>query len=249
MGLTIRPFECGWLNVDYSLIVPGHSGQVRVPVPAFLIEHPKGLVLFDLGLHSSLVHSSERIGKVAAVIGVEMTPEARLTAQLAAVGHDPADIALAVPSHLHWDHVGGLSELPDSTLVLQAAEWTIANDPPPGSVGYIRQDFDLGHARKLLEGSFDLFGDGALTIVPTPGHTAGHQSLLVEGRTLLVGDACNCQVALDEDAVLTASYDIERARQTFAWLRQRQADGVRLVYSHDYLQWPQVKSGITSVDG
>jgi glyoxylase-like metal-dependent hydrolase (beta-lactamase superfamily II) len=245
MGLTIRPLECGWLTTAFGAIVAGQSGQVRVPVPAFLIEHPKGLVLFDLGMHPSLTDSTDRIGPLAAMLGVEMAPEAHLSAQLARVGHDPADVTLAVASHLHFDHVGGLTELPAATLVVQDDEWKAASDPGVRPGAYVRDDFDLGHARKLVDGIFDLFGDGALVIHPTPGHTAGHQSLLVEGRTLLLGDACFCRLALDADALPPVSHDAERHRQTFAWLRQRQAEGVGLVFSHDPDQWAEVQTGIT----
>jgi glyoxylase-like metal-dependent hydrolase (beta-lactamase superfamily II) len=248
MGLTIHPLECGWLTTDFGTIVTGQSGQVRVPVPAFLIEHPQGLVLFDLGMHRTLTNSTDRLGPLAAMLGVEMAPEAQLSAQLAAVGHDPADVTLAVSSHLHFDHVGGLAELPAATLIVQADEWKAATDAAVRPGAYVRADFDLGHARKLVDGVFDLFGDGALVLHPTPGHSAGHQSLLVEGRTLLLGDACFCRLALDEDALPSVSHDADRHRRTFAWLRQRQAEGVGLVFSHDPGQWAQVRAGVTPWD-
>ena len=62
MGLKIRPLECGWLTVDFGSIVSGQSGRIRVPVPAIANEHPKGLVLFDHGMHQSLTRSSDRRG-------------------------------------------------------------------------------------------------------------------------------------------------------------------------------------------
>jgi glyoxylase-like metal-dependent hydrolase (beta-lactamase superfamily II) len=71
----------------------------------------------------------------------------------------------------------------------------------------------------------------------TPGHTKGHQSLLIENRLLLVGDACYCRLALDRDALPPFAADLERQRKTFAWLRRREAAGVTLVFSHDIEQW------------
>lgn len=243
VGVRIHPLECGWLTIDFGALVSGQSGKIRVPVGAYLMEHPRGLVLFDMGLHSSLIDSSQRIGSVAKMIEVDMPADAQLTAQLAAVGQDPADVLLAVASHLHFDHVGGLAELPNATVIVQADEWDVANRSGriPGS--YNCQDFDLGHERRLVEGVFDVFGDGSLVTHPTPGHTVGHQSVLVEGRTLFVGDACYCQIALDNDALPPHTDDPEQHRQTFAWLRQRQAEGVNVVYSHDPDQWARVRSG------
>jgi glyoxylase-like metal-dependent hydrolase (beta-lactamase superfamily II) len=98
-------------------------------------------------------------------------------------------------------------------------------------------DFELGHDRQELEGEHDLFGDGSVMVVPTPGHTAGHQSLLVEGRLLLTGDACYCRLALDLDQPPGFGHDIDRQRETFAWLRDQEATGAQLVFSHDADQW------------
>jgi N-acyl homoserine lactone hydrolase len=243
VGVKIHPLECGWLTIDFGEIVSGQSGKIRVPVGAYLLEHPRGPVLFDLGMHPSLIESSERIGPVAKVIQVEMPAEAQLTAQLQAVGHDPADVVLAVASHLHFDHVGGLAELPNATLIVQADEWKAASRGGRISGSYNREDFDLGHERMFLDGVFDVFGDGSLVIHPTPGHTVGHQSLIVEGRTLFVGDACFCRIALDDDALPRHTGDPERHRQTFAWLRQREAEGINVVFTHDPEQWARVRTG------
>jgi glyoxylase-like metal-dependent hydrolase (beta-lactamase superfamily II) len=241
--VKIHPLECGWLTIDFGAIVSGQSGKIRVPVGAYLLEHARGLVLFDMGMHPSLVDSSERIGAVAKMIEVDMPAEAQLTAQLAAVGQDPGDVVLAVASHLHFDHVGGLAELPNATLIVQAAEWAAAGQGGRVAGSYNREDFDLGHERRLVEGVVDVFGDGSLVIHPTPGHTVGHQSLVVEGRTLFVGDACFCRVALDNDALPEHTGDPERHRQTFTWLRRREAEGMSVVFSHDPDQWARVRTG------
>jgi glyoxylase-like metal-dependent hydrolase (beta-lactamase superfamily II) len=243
VGLTIRPLECGWLTTDFGAIVAGQPGKVRVPVPSYLIEHPKGVVLFDLGMHPSFVQSTARLGSLAGRLEVEMAPQARLSEQLASVGQDPGGVALAVPSHLHFDHAGGLVELPNATVIVQADEWKAASDRDVKTPAYIRNDFDLGHARKLVDGSFDLFGDGALILHPTPGHTPGHQSLLVEGRTLLLGDACFCRLALDTDTLPPVTHDAERHRRTLGWIREREAAGVRVIFSHDPDQWEKIRAG------
>jgi glyoxylase-like metal-dependent hydrolase (beta-lactamase superfamily II) len=219
-------------------MVEGTDGRLRMPVAAFLIEHPQGTVVFDTGMHPELEHTTERMRATADLFDVEQGPGWTLAGQLAAADVAPGDVAVAVVSHLHFDHCGGLGQLPSARVLVQRAEWDVAFDETMVELGaYIPADFDLGHDRVLLDGEHDVFGDGSLRIVPTPGHTPGHQSLLVEGETLLVGDACYCQLALDRDALPRFAADPDRQREVFAWLRREQASGRRLVFSHDPDQW------------
>jgi N-acyl homoserine lactone hydrolase len=155
--------------------------------------------------------------------------------RLRAAGFDPADIAVIVTSHLHFDHCGGHLEVPNARVAVQGAEWSAAHGAP--SVAYNADDFDLGHDVQLLDGAHDLFGDGRLVIEPTPGHTAGHQSLVVDASYVLVGDACYCRLALDTDGLPPVGFDLAQQRRGFAWLRQHEAMGRTLVFSHDLTQW------------
>jgi glyoxylase-like metal-dependent hydrolase (beta-lactamase superfamily II) len=222
-------------------MLEGDTGRMRMPVAAFLIEHPRGTVVFDAGMHPELEHDTTRLRSTAGLFDIEQSPSSTLTGQLADAGVAPDDVAVAIVSHLHFDHCGGLGELPAARVVVQQAEWDIAFDAGLVDFGvYNPGDFDLGHDRQAIDGEHDVFGDGALQIIPTPGHTAGHQSLLVDGETLLVGDACYCQRALDLDALPPFGHDRERQRQVFSWLREQQAAGTRLVYCHDADQWREV---------
>jgi N-acyl homoserine lactone hydrolase len=242
-GLVVRPLECGWLTTDAGGMLTGATGTMRLPVGAFLVEHPEGTVVFDTGMHPELQHDTSRMRATASLFAVEQRPEWTLAGQLEAVGVAPDDVSVAVLSHLHFDHCGGLGQLPSARVLVQAAEWEAGFDDGLVDFGVFNPgDFDLGHDRQLLHGAHDIFGDGRLRLLPTAGHTAGHQSLLVDGTTLLVGDACYCQAALDQDALPPFAADADAQRAVFAWLRDQQAAGTRLVYSHDVDQWTDLGS-------
>ena len=238
MTLRVRPLECGWLEGDAGGMVTGQTGRMRMPVAAFVVEHPHGTLVFDTGMHPEVISSTARLRKTAPLFDIELDQRRLLAAQLASVNIDASAVTHAAVSHLHFDHAGGLTGVPNARLLVQRDEWRAAFHPSLIEFGVFNpDDFDLGHARQELEGEHDVFGDGSLRLVPTPGHTKGHQSLLVENRVLLVGDACYCRLALDLDALPAFATDADRQRKTFAWLREREASGIRLVFSHDAAQW------------
>ena len=109
-------------------------------------------------------------------------------------------------------------------------------------VVYNALDFDCGHDRQLLDGEHDLFGDGRAVLIPTPGHTIGHQSLrlrLDDGReVVLCGDACYLRQALDDLAVPPFGHDVDVQRTSMLALRALEAAGAQLVFGHDPAQWP-----------
>ena len=239
MPVRVRPLECGWLTSDMGTMLSGRIGEFRMPVAAFLVEHERGTLVFDTGMHPDLVHDSGRLGPIETMFAVDLDESALLGSRLRSCGVDPAQVDMAVLSHLHYDHCGGLVEVPESRLVVQHDEWTAAQDPVLAELGvYHPADFDTGPRGRAVGGAPRPVRRRIRGAVPTPGHSAGHQSLLIEGRLLLVGDACYCQLALDEDVLPPIAADAERQRAGFAWLRQQSAAGVQLVYSHDPVQWP-----------
>ncbi len=164
------------------------------PYFMYVVTHPAGNVLFDSGAHPLLrTQARERLGPAADTFDARLEPEHTVPACLASIGLVPSDIALVVQSHLHFDHAGGLDELLHAPVYVQQRELDHAYAPSEDQKDiYVREDFDIGCDWRAVDGDLDLFGDGLVQIISTPGHTPGHQSLLVRlaGQTVfLLADA------------------------------------------------------------
>jgi glyoxylase-like metal-dependent hydrolase (beta-lactamase superfamily II) len=228
------------------------------PINAYVIEHRDGLVLFDTGQdRASVTDPGYFPGGLTGVLygrlaRFEISPQETLTAGLGRLGYAAGDVKTAVISHLHQDHIGGLSELNHADIVVSQAEWDTLSSPLPQLRGLMRRHIDLPGLRwhriepeptgdpdlAPFRAGHDLFGDGSLILLPTPGHTPGSMSLLVRRPGLppliMVGD-------LTYDAHLLEASHVpgvgsrRRLRQTTAMintLRQRNP-GMVILPAHD----------------
>ena len=129
-------------------------------------------------------------------------------------------------------------------MVVQRREWEAANDPDIiAKVGYMPQDYDHGHDRILADGEHDLFGDGGVVCIPTPGHTPGHQSLKVKqpgGDVVLTGDACYLRRTLEEMRLPMILFDADQMLDSLKKLKALQDRGARIYYGHDPQFWKTV---------
>jgi glyoxylase-like metal-dependent hydrolase (beta-lactamase superfamily II) len=247
--MKLIPLEIGRLEASLSIIT-GEDTTATLPIPSWLVEHPDGLLLFDTGLHPDLRHGTERIGRAARFFAPDFPAGEELAARLVAAGVRPSDITHIVFSHLHFDHVGGTAEIPDARIIVQADEWTAGNDPRLIEKGaYMPDDYVLGHDVQTITGLYDVFGDGSVICVPTPGHTIGHQSLRVElesGPVVLTGDCIYFDRMLTEMRVPTFGYDTDQQRDSMLELRRlRDVEGCRLLYGHDVDQFRALDARIT----
>jgi glyoxylase-like metal-dependent hydrolase (beta-lactamase superfamily II) len=210
-----------------------------------LIDHPRGKALFDSGMHPQCgIDPRGRLGPIADLFRPDLGPDDDVAARLRALAVDPAEIRFVIVSHLHFDHTGGNQLLPAAELIVQSSEWAAGRDDDLiARNGYDPQDYDLGHATRLVDGEHDVFGDGSVVCLPTPGHTPGHQSLRVRAAgvdTVLTADACYLRRNLDEMRLPPIAYDEKEMLVSLRRLGALRAAGARLVFGHDPEDWRNV---------
>jgi N-acyl homoserine lactone hydrolase len=196
-----------------------------LPVNAFLVEHPAGLCLFDVGQTARAAWRGyfPRWQPFFRLARFELQENDEAALQLEALEIAPRDIRWVVLSHLHTDHVGGLAAFSGAEVIVSRAEWERATGISGRIRGYLPQHWPRGVQPRLLEldrdavgpfpASHDLLGYGSLVVVATPGHTPGHMSLLVRGPerdVLLGGDLAHTAAHLDVVAPEIARYCAER---------------------------------------
>ena len=243
--MRLHAFTCGWLSGPLGLFFAGEHGRLRVPVPVFLIEHPRGRVLFDTGLHPDVQHDAHgRLGPLANVFPAEFRPGEEVGGRLAGLGVPVERVDLVILSHLHFDHAGGLGTVPNARVIVQRREWEAGHDAErAAALSFARHDFDHGHDLLPVDGEHDVFGDGRVMCIPTHGHTPGHQSLRVRldsGEVVLTADACYLRRTLETRHLPPTPYDREAMLASLARLRHLRDAGAHLIYGHDPEAWAEV---------
>lgn len=242
--MTLRLFGCvcGRFHTAPAGLGLSGEGRIAVPVPFYVLEHPNGVALFDAGLPASMAdpEDSYRQALRKGDVDADVTPAETVTSHLERLDIDPARVTQVVLSHLHFDHAGGLGELPNATLVVQRREWEAGFDPDlSAQYGLRKRYFSHGHDVTLLDGEHDLFGDGSAVCVPSYGHTPGHQSLRVksdQGDHILVGDACYACEVVETRKFPDFSDHAAMNRSLDALLAMREPETV-MVFGHDPGQW------------
>ncbi len=202
--------DCGWAHAaDQSRWSPGVDVGKPIDLSdnCYLIHHARGgYLLWDTGIADATAASPDGVAMANGAM-IWHRPKT-LAAQLATLGVKPDDIRYIGVSHTHPDHVGNVELFPKSTVLIQKAEydWAFARPTPP---------FAAGHPVMMLDGDKDVFGDGSTIILSTPGHTPGHESLLVHlpktGWVVLSGDVVHFKANWDNRRVPALNVDKEKS--------------------------------------
>lgn len=242
--VKLYAMTCGWITMPYGFFMAGETGDLAIPVPCYLIEHPKGTVLFDTGLELPLQSKDpgvvkQSLGVFADLTTVNFVPGEDVAKRLEAFGIDPLKINFIINSHLHFDHCGGNACIPNARLVIQKREWEAAkNEENIEKEIYSPRHYDLGHDRLEVDGEHDLFGDGSVVLIPSFGHTPGHQSLKVkvEGKEVVItADACYLKASLEKMTLPDAMVvnDAQGMLNNFNLFKQLKSKGAFILYGHD----------------
>jgi glyoxylase-like metal-dependent hydrolase (beta-lactamase superfamily II) len=202
--------DCGHnAAVDQARWSPGvNVGKpIELSDNCYLIRHGADWLLWDTGYPDAMAE------KPVTTPSGTATRAKTLAAQLAEIGVKPSDVRYVAVSHTHGDHVGNVDLFPESTLLIQKPEfdWAFAPDKTP--------PFEPARPVQKLDGDLDVFGDGSVTILSTPGHTPGHQSLLVHlpktGWVVLSGDLAHFRDNWDNRRVPSMNTSADQTQASF----------------------------------
>jgi N-acyl homoserine lactone hydrolase len=225
--------------------------DITIPVSMWIIDHPKGLIVFDTGNNIAITDGNCKKYWAAGncdFLKPNQTKETTIDGWLKKVGKTVDDVKVVVTSHSHLDHIGNIEMFPKAIHAIQKKELYQAWFPEkfqgrtsPGT--FVMADIDNAREFNYLEveGDYDLFGDGTVMILSTPGHTLGHQSLkvkLASGKSMIMSqDAIWMQENLDGYPA-GLNYSVMDYTKSVNRLKfMRDLEGAEIFMAHDQDQW------------
>lgn len=252
-GLKLYQVTSGYLELDKGWLTAMRDvgKRIRIPVAMYIIDHPRGLVVYDTGMADDVSEGGCEAywgkGLCGAFTPIQKRNEV-IDRWLEKFGYSVDHVKYVIYSHFHLDHVGNIELFPNATHVVQKAELKTAWWPEKYQrAAFVLNDFDESRDFKFMEivGDFDLFGDGSVVILDTKGHTQGHQSLIVRlpktGTLLLAADAV--YTPENEAGVIPGiTWNTYESMRSIDRLKQiRDAEQGQLWYSHGLDQYNEHK--------
>ena len=245
--------DCGHsLANDESVWTPGENvgRSIEFSSTCWLMQRGNEWLLWDTGVPESALNDPNGWSTLPRLIVYHL--DKTLTDQLAAIGLKTTDISYVALSHTHGDHIGNVVLFPNSTVLMQRAEhaWISSPDGPNDNVNQLkalaRKLLGTPKHLKLLEGDTDVFGDGSVTLVSTPGHTPGSQSLLVHlknsGFIILSGDVVHLEENFEKNTVPSLNTDKAASIASMDKIRRMIATyKAKLFINHDKAQADTLK--------
>ena len=244
--MKLFAFHCGGELTDMAVLDPFDPSvgqKQRMPYFFYVVQHPEGTVLFDTGIHPAILGDpAEHMGPAAGTFDWEFTVNKGddVLSRLESIGIRPEEVLHVAHSHLHYDHAGGVAFFPEASFYVQRSELAFAFDPPVYQRSfYWPADFDHPVRWVGLDGDLDLFNDGSVVLFATPGHTPGHQSMLVRlpsTSIVLAADALFLPGKLAERALPAGALAWSPDAMVASWERleeETRRNGATLLTSHD----------------
>ncbi|MEM8861460.1 MAG: N-acyl homoserine lactonase family protein [Chloroflexota bacterium] len=223
--MKIHAISTGRVKITQSWLVGREDSPFRLlhtladrnftewlPIYCFVIEHPDGLMVVDTGIPASAndpVYFPPFMPLMQRAAPFDITPEEELGPQMRALGLDPADVRWVIQTHLHQDHEGGFHYFPQAEVIVSRKEWDTANGLKGRLAGYLNYRWPKDLDPTLIDfedGPFYSFDQshtvtaaGDVLLVPTPGHSGGHLSVIIRENNqviFLAGDAAYSQELL-----------------------------------------------------
>jgi glyoxylase-like metal-dependent hydrolase (beta-lactamase superfamily II) len=249
--LRLYVLDCGYMDMqDWPQFQPLYGvpeSAVAIPAqanPCFLIINGGKSLLWDAGLPDATPREP-----TLTEFGVKFSMPNKLNTQMESLGVPPGDLDYFAISHLHFDHVGNWPYFKNVNTLLQRAELTAATRPGQNGIGYdaaIIEAISDYEKLTLLDGDYDVFGDGLVTLVITAGHTEGHQALVVKladyGPVIISGDAIHFAEELEHHILPTFNDSAEQSEEAVKRLLELEATlNGELWIQHDPVQHQQRK--------
>lgn len=232
--MRVELLNVGWMTAPAGLWRQGDpepERPTRLPVPAYLVETEAERILIDTGLHPSAVSNpSGHYGEDSAIGFFKLEQEGSIADQVAL-----DTLTMVVLTHLHFDHAGGLSLIPDSVpVVLQRAEWEAGREQAAIERNFfLPRDFAKAPQNLVLvDGDHDLLGDDTITLLSTPGHTVGHQSVRI-GNLVIGADVALFASGLDDHQFPAFGFSQEQQVRSAERLRKLRDAGMKVQPGHD----------------
>jgi glyoxylase-like metal-dependent hydrolase (beta-lactamase superfamily II) len=216
--MSLTRFECGTnrppteVNQRFSDIYAYPGLKLQFVYSCYLVKHGADYMIWDTGF-----------GPDAG----DTAPKATLPEQLMKIGVKPEQVKYVGISHYHGDHIGQAHMFPDATLLIGYGDWQALTDPKPpegANPAPLEHWVSEGGKLQLVPRDKDVFGDGSVVMLYTPGHTPGHHSLLVKlpqtGAVILTGDAAHFHENYDTDGVPSFNWDRAQTQASIERLKR-----------------------------
>jgi N-acyl homoserine lactone hydrolase len=229
--MEFEAIKNGYLECDKGMVTLGRDmgKKIRLPVFCFLVKHKKGNVLVDTGFSMDFKDSwGKRLGFYNPSIETDIVRHLK---------DRKIKIDFVINTHLHVDHCGNNSAFRDSAIIVQKRELESAMRPKIYQKFAYPDSIDKELDYKLIDGDFDLFRDGMIKIVPTYGHTRGHQSVLLDvnsRKIFIAGDACYTSENLKYNCLPGILWNPDKIISCYSMMRKM--ENTKIIFGHEEIR-------------